>query len=112
MSGNSYSASVAVATALDVAALNAFKYAAVHKDSPETYKQARAGGTLLGAAAYYNAGNAVEASGVAVANTTWNVASTTTNAVVGHLYWGEKLSQRNWAGVALAVLGLWLLNSD
>ncbi len=94
-------------TLLDVSALTALKGATLGNSLLPFLT-----GITLGGMAYGVVGSRMIASqGQAIANTNWNIMSTTANAVIGVIFWGETLTQKQLSGILLGCIGMYLINA-
>ena len=55
---------------------------------------------------------ALSSQGMAIINSMWNAISTVIIALIGFLVFSEKISVRNWIGIALCASGILLIGLD
>ncbi len=55
---------------------------------------------------------ALSSQGMAIINSMWNAISTVIIALIGFLVFSEKISVRNWIGIALCASGILLIGID
>ena len=55
---------------------------------------------------------ALSSQGMAIINSMWNAISTIIIALIGFLVFSEKISVRNWIGIALCASGILLIGID
>lgn len=65
---------------------------------------------ILGGTAYSTLRGAISKDGIAMANGNWNVLSTICATLLGYFYWEENLTQKNFIGIGLACVSLYLMN--
>jgi multidrug transporter EmrE-like cation transporter len=64
----------------------------------------------VGGAAYGAITATVQEKGVGNGNAHWNVYSTVLGTLIGKFYWGESINGKDYLGLGLCVVGLYLLN--
>lgn len=90
--------------ALDVASVNILKYA--DKNSNEGVRLL---GSALGGWQYYYFSQGLGEGSVIKRNIIWDIISDVLVAISGTLLWNETLSNRQMVGIALSLVGIYLL---